>query len=248
MIYLFPYFGFGTVNMVHYNNYLRTLEREFKTDVNYQRVGFGGGIGIGYRYSYFDGAFLLSTFTTSSSNRLQDETDRVFTVRTLEHRVTAFSFAFPVGISYPLVEVFSVYAGVKPAMSFSTLRVYDSLYRRTDIIIVETVNTLVADASLPSSSFSLAALFGGDLHLSQGFAFAFRMGYEILTFEGYEGDVEVRVNGDSETDNLHWVYNKDRKEVYFKDNPPDVDSDEVYTREDMSGLRFWVGFKLFLGR
>ncbi|NPB03014.1 MAG: hypothetical protein GXO39_01180 [Thermotogae bacterium] len=243
MLYFTPFFQFGTVALTHYNEFIDTLKAE-GYDVNNQRVGFGFGFEVGGKLGYLSFGVEPLIFQTSSSNLISDTSEMMITDYKFSHTLINFVFAFPIGISYPLSERFTLFAGVKPMMGISNLKTYDSLHINLGGLIMWSSQV----SSMSNISAGMGILFGGDLKLSDRISLNFGLGYDVLSFSQYEGKVTIRYsNGDEEETTAYWVFNPKYKYVRVRPSNQPPNEDEVYAVEDLNGLRIKIGLKIFLG-
>ena len=245
MLYLYPLFQFGTVSLTHYNLWVNTVRKDGYA-LDHQRSGAGFGFGIGFRLSLFEVGVEPELFYTSSAGGDSEPIAGTDTYSYRRHTLINFIFAIPFGVSYPLTESFRFYGGARFLLGFSNLSVYDSLH----ITALGVHSWSVKDASMSSSSAGMGVYLGGDFAISDALTFFARVGYEVLSFSGYEGEYETRDSDDkSEKGAAYWVFNSKHNSIYVKDEPPkNNENDEIYAKEDLDGLRISLGLKFFVGR
>ena len=242
MLYLYPIFQFGTVSLTHYNLWIEEMRKE-GYDVPYQKSGMGFGFGMGVRVSYLEIGIEPAVFYTSSSSKAVDASSNATVTHFRRHTLTNLIFALPVGLSYPLTESFRLYAGGRVLMGFSNLSVYDSLH----VVVLGIHRWSADDAAMSKSSMGMGMALGGNLKVSDRLSFTFRLGYDVLSFKGYEGSYESRASdGSTDSGVAYWVFNTKDNTIYVKDGTPD--NDEIYAKEDLNGVRIALGLRFFLGR
>ena len=242
MLYLYPLFQFGTVSLTHYNLWVEEV-RKNGYDIPYQRAGMGFGLGMGARVIYLEVGIEPSVFYTSSSAKVVDTSYGATGLYLRRHTLTNFLFALPVALSYPLTGSFNLYAGVRILMGFSSLSVYDS----THVTVLGGHVWVVDDASMSKASMGMGMAIGGDVKVSDRLALTVRLGYDVLSFTGYEGEHEIRSSDGSATrKTAYWIFNTKNNAIYVNNDPPG--KDEIYAKEDLNGVRFGLGVKFFVGR
>ncbi len=244
MLYLYPLFQFGTVSLTHYNLWVDEMRSE-DFDLPNQKVGLGFGVGMGYRATFLDVGIEPAILYTSVNGGDSKKTSGATVYFHRKHSLMNFIFGLPIGFSYPLTETFRMYAGVKMLLGFSSLSVYDSSH--INVLGVHTWG--IREASLSASSVGMGMAFGGDVSISDKLALAVRVGYDVLSFSGYEGEYVDRDSGGNEDRGVaYWVFNTKNKSLSVKDRPPDPDKNEINAKEDLGGMRVSVGLKFSLGR
>jgi hypothetical protein len=244
MLYLYPLFQFGTVSLTHYNLWVDEMRRDGFV-LPRQKLGTSFGFGLGFRASFVDVGIEPEILYTSSSGGDSEKNSGVTAYLYRKHTLLNFVFALPVGFSYPLTESFRLYAGARMLIGFSNLSVYDS----THVSVLNVHAWGVRDASLSASSVGMGMAFGGDLSISNSLALSVRVGYDILSFSGYEGEYEDRDSGGNRSSGVaYWVFNTKNNSLEVKDRQPKPDKDEVYAKEDLNGMRITLGLRFFIGR
>ncbi len=241
-MYLYPLFQFGTVSLTHYNLWVEEM-RKNGHDIPYQKAGLGFGFGMGANVSYLDIGIEPAIFYTSSSGKAVDVNSGVTSVFFRRHTLTNLLFALPIALSYPLTESFNLYAGTRLIMGLSNLSVYDSVH----ITVLGTHTWVVSDASMSKASMGMGMVLGGDVRVGTRLSLMVRVGYDVLSFAGYEGEYERRIsNGSTDRGTAYWVFDTEDNSIYVKSKPPG--DNEIYAKENLNGMRLGLGLKFLVGR
>ncbi len=205
--------------------------------VKNQTSAIGMGLKLGYQYKFFDLSTSLGILYSSTlSNWVEYPQSRWF-----KHSLLVFLINVPMGISYPLSDVFRVFFGFKPILGYSSLQWYDS----THYSIIDFWTT--SNASLGSTSLGLGFEVGGDFSISKRASFSVRLGYDVINFKKYSGEKEERSSdGTIRIKPAFLIFDLDKSELKIKENYPNPSAKEIWGEENMSGFRVSLGIKIYI--
>ena len=255
MLYIYPYFFSGTVELEQYNDMVERWKRVYRICLNNQRYGLGAGIGVGYDAGLFEVGLSLKMLISSSNSRdfFYDEYENL----NLTHSLYNYLANLHVGINYPVTTLSSIYTGIKFIFGLSNLKYnIEDEYRQYDYEYEYDYYSW-SKSSLNSSGLGLGIETRGEIYLSKNLAIFGGFGYDMIEFRRYEGDAEAYVISRScyyydeyecyedeswYTYPVYLVYNKGDGYLYPSSNPPNSYYEE-WGVEDLNGLRFFFGLR-----
>jgi len=240
MLYIYPYFFSGTVELEQYNDMVERWKRVYRICLNNQRYGLGAGIGVGYDAGLFEVGLSLKMLISSSNSRdfFYDEYGYHNDFK-LTHSLYNYLANLHVGINYPVTTLSSIYTGIKFIFGLSNLK-YNHEYRQYDEYDYD---YYWSKSSLNSLGLGLGIETRGEIYLSKNLAIFGGFGYDMIEFRRYKGKAEENYDGDYSYDDAYLVYNRGYGSLYPSSTPPDPDYGEEWGVEDLNGFRFFFGLR-----
>ena len=246
MLYIYPYFFSGTVELGQYNDMVERLERDYRNRLNNQRYGLGAGIGVGYDAGLFEVGLSLKMLISSSnsytSSSFYDYNGAYNELKlNLTHSLYNYLANLHVGINYPVTTLSSIYTGIKFIFGLSNLK-YNIEYRQYDYNYEYDYYSW-SKSSLNSLGLGLGIETRGEIYLSKNLAIFGGFGYDMIEFRRYKGKAEENYDGDYSYDDAYLVYNRGYGSLYPSSTPPNSYYGEEWGVEDLNGFRFFFGLR-----
>jgi|GEM_PF-1961966 len=253
MLYIYPYFFSGTVELGQYNDMVERWKRVYGIRLNNQRYGLGAGIGVGYDAGLFEAGLSLKMLISSSNSRDFFLLDDYSNDLKLTHSLYNYLVNLHVGINYPITTLSSIYTGIKFIFGLSNLK-YNIEYRQYDYNYEYDYYSW-SKSSLNSLGLGLGIETRGEIYLSKNLAIFGGFGYDMIEFRRYEGEAEEYVRSRNcyydgcyedeswDTYPVYLVYDKGDRSLYPSSTPPNSYYGEEWGVEDLNGLRFFFGLR-----